>query len=251
MTRYHGGKQRIGKEIAEIIADVSLDIEDDYEFTIKGYCEPFCGMLGVYQHIPKLFEENHPPLKYKAGDTNESVIKMWKASQRGWKPPTSCSKTKFTQLKHNNTSSAEKGFIGHTCTFRGVFFDGYFNWPNSTIKNNSIKVSKIGSEMSNVKFSSGSYNQFSNLKNFVIYCDPPYANTEQRYYKGIGYTNRLSFDSEAFWNWCRKMSKDNIVFISEYKAPRDFINVFSSSHKITGTPGTLGKKRVEKLFLMY
>lgn len=43
MTAYHGGKQRIGKEIATVIADMTQDV------TIKGYCEPFCGMLGVYQ----------------------------------------------------------------------------------------------------------------------------------------------------------------------------------------------------------
>ena len=33
-------------------------------------CEPFCGMLGVYQHIPSLFdEEGLANLKYLAGDT--------------------------------------------------------------------------------------------------------------------------------------------------------------------------------------
>ena len=84
MTRYHGGKQRIGKEIANTIFDISTDIEDETEFTIRGYCEPFCGMLGVYQHIPELFDDDDfPPLKYKAGDMNESVIKMWKAVQEG------------------------------------------------------------------------------------------------------------------------------------------------------------------------
>lgn len=47
MTCYNGGKQRIGKKLADIIYDESLDIEYEYDFTIKGYCEPFCGMLGV------------------------------------------------------------------------------------------------------------------------------------------------------------------------------------------------------------
>ena len=45
---YNGGKQRIGKRLSSIIAEESLDIEDEYDFTIKGYCEPFCGMLGVF-----------------------------------------------------------------------------------------------------------------------------------------------------------------------------------------------------------
>jgi hypothetical protein len=36
MTTYHGGKQRIGKELSKIIYDVSIDIEKIYEFDIKG-----------------------------------------------------------------------------------------------------------------------------------------------------------------------------------------------------------------------
>lgn len=55
MTAYHGGKQRLGKKLAEIIVDTSLDIVEDENWEIKGYCEPFCGMLGVYRHIPDFF----------------------------------------------------------------------------------------------------------------------------------------------------------------------------------------------------
>ena len=57
MTSYHGGKQRIGKQLAEIIVDESIGVVEGDEFDIKGYCEPFCGMLGVYRYIPGLFEE--------------------------------------------------------------------------------------------------------------------------------------------------------------------------------------------------
>ena len=77
MTSYHGGKQRIGKQIADIIVNESLDIADDENITIKGYCEPFCGMLGVYQHI--IYDEY---IKKLAGDTNKSVIMMWKKSTK-------------------------------------------------------------------------------------------------------------------------------------------------------------------------
>ena len=160
MTCYNGGKQRIGKRLSSIISEESLDIEDEYDFTIKGYCEPFCGMLGVYQHIPELFDNHVPKLKYKAGDINKSVIKMWDASQKG----------------------------------------------------------------------------------YIIYCDPPYPNT---YYKHYG---KVNFDHDDFWNWCRKMSKDNIVFVSSYTAPKDFEEIFSSTHKLTGVVASGSKKRVEKLF---
>ena len=52
MTLYAGGKKRIGEEIANVIYDIS----NESNFKIKGYCEPFCGMMGVYQHIPELWK---------------------------------------------------------------------------------------------------------------------------------------------------------------------------------------------------
>ena len=85
MTWYHGGKQRIGKKLSEIIVEASYDISNEENLTIKGYCEPFCGMLGVYRHIPKQLENKfEKKLTYKAGDVNKSVIMMWKDVQKGW-----------------------------------------------------------------------------------------------------------------------------------------------------------------------
>ena len=54
-----------------------------------------------------------------------------------------------------------------------------------------------------------------NLKNFVIYVDPPYQNTKQ-------YANATSFNYEEFWQTIRDWSKNNIVLISEQNAPEDF-----------------------------
>ena len=36
MTAYHGGKQRIGKQLAEVIVEESLNIAKDKGWTIKG-----------------------------------------------------------------------------------------------------------------------------------------------------------------------------------------------------------------------
>jgi hypothetical protein len=106
MTSYHGGKQRLGKQLAEIIVDTSLDIAEEEDFDIVGYCEPFCGMLGVYRHIPEFFEEeSYDNLTYLAGDGNGSVIKMWKAAQNGWKPPTICSEKTYNKLKNSPDSA--------------------------------------------------------------------------------------------------------------------------------------------------
>ena len=48
----------------------------------------------------------------------------------------------------------------------------------------------------------------------IVYADPPYANTTT--YQG------QKFDSEAFWEYMRQISKHNQVFISEQTAPDDF-----------------------------
>ena len=72
MTSYSGGKQKIGQRIAEKIYNESIKILQNEEFKIEGYAEPFCGMMGVFHHIPELFNKN------KANDINESVLEMWK-----------------------------------------------------------------------------------------------------------------------------------------------------------------------------
>lgn len=153
-----------------------MDIIEDEGWEIKGYCEPFCGMLGVYQHIPELFEEEGLKLKYKAGDTNKSVIMMWNKAKKGWKPPTNITEKRYNKLK-NSPPSAEKGYVGHQYSFGSQFFKGYA--PKYGTKSNFLNVaqnvSNIGKLMNdyNVVFKDGSYTQYSNLKNYVIYCDPP------------------------------------------------------------------------------
>jgi len=254
MTSYHGGKQRIGKQLAEVIVNKSLNIAHsvDKGWTIKGYCEPFCGMLGVYQHIPELFKEEGLFLKkYKAGDTNKSVIMMWEDAKRGWEPPTTMTEKKYNKLK-DGPDSAVKCFVGHQYSFGGQYFKGYShkygktgNYPRTRarIKNTARKMSKT-------VFKHGSYTQYSNLKDYVIYCDPPYNNSHQ-WYREEG-----TFDSKEFFEWCRKMSEHNIVFVTEYKAPRDFEKVWSKNIKMTGkmVSQKYGKGsytlRVENLYLV-
>ena len=243
MTSYHGGKQRIGSKIADTISRISTGISTEENFKIKGYCEPFCGMLGVYRYIPSLFQNKS--LKYLAGDTNQDVILMWKRTQKGWKPPTTCTKVEYNSLKDSKRKSALRGYIGHQYSFGGQYFMGYAPDYGKKIDSSfaSQNVTAIAKELKKVKFTYGDYTQFNNLSGFIIYCDPPYEGTSQRY-------KNLDFDIDEFWNWCREMSQDNIVFVSGYFAPRDFEKVFSSSHKLTGDIKSKNKKRTENLYVI-
>jgi DNA adenine methylase len=201
-----------------------LHISEDEGRTIKGYCEPFCGMLGVYQHIPELYkEEGLGKLKYKAGDTNKSVIMMWNAAKKGWKPSTKIvSKKKFLQLKYDGKSSAEKGYIGHYYGYMGKYFQPFDNRHSLTSRKKiSQKISAIGKKLKNVSFSNGSYTRYSNLKDYVIYCDPPYKK-QAHYYTESG-EHVEKFDHSKFWEWCRKMAENNIVFVSAVMKEKLFL----------------------------
>jgi DNA adenine methylase len=225
---FHGGKQRTGEEIADAVHEISVNIEEDEGFKIKGYCEPFCGMLGVYKHIPELFEGHKPKLRYKAGDINASLIAMWQAAQKGWKPPIrEIKQNEFDKLSGNGKVSREKGYIGHFYGYRGMYFKPFRKRDvKAKRQETSDNVRAIAQDLKNVSFSSGFYTQFSRLRGYVIYCDPPYA-VQSHYYDE--HDGHRTFDHDAFWEWCRRMSENNIVFVSEYSAPNDFEEVWNRS----------------------
>lgn len=241
MTSFHGGKQRIGKKIANVIYENTKDIDN-----IVGYCEPFCGMLGVYRHIPELIGNS---VNYIGGDKNKSVILMWGKAQHGWIPPTSCTEDEFNRLKLEN-SCAEKGFIGHQFSYGSQYFVGfsgkYGGETEQPVASNRVVI--IAKTLKNIKLTSGSYTQFSHLENHIIYCDPPYDSTTNRY-SGDDNIN-WKFDHKTFRKWCTTMfSKGNVVFVSEYKNISNAKLVFESKHKLTGK-NPKSRKRIEKLFML-
>tara|TARA_B110000261_G_C12938236_1_gene299332 strand:- start:12 stop:767 length:756 start_codon:yes stop_codon:yes gene_type:complete len=250
MTAYHGGKQRIGKQLAEIIVDTSIEIAEEENFNIIGYCEPFCGMLGVYKHIPELFEEEeYDNLKYLAGDINESVIKMWKAAQKGWNPPITSSKQEYEKFKKSKTSSPKKGFVGHACSFGGIYLSSYQSSRCKYLQSSSQKVKKISKTLYDLKLKSGVYEQFSKLKGFIIYCDPPYKNENNK--NNNYYTEDkvlIKFNHDKFWEWCTKLSKHNIVLVSEFSAPKNTKKI-KNFKSIIGSKGNYGKQ-TENLYLV-
>lgn len=73
----------------------------------------------------------------------------------------------------------------------------------------------------------------------VVYCDPPYDGTD-------GYGSS-PFDSSAFWEWCR--SRSYPVYVSEYKAPEDFVSIWSKEKRSPYCSITITAPRTEHLFL--
>jgi DNA adenine methylase len=242
MARYHGGKQLNGRRLATYMLEFLSE-----GATYDGYCEPFCGMLGVYRHMYPALDSDANQKFFLAGDINASVIEMWKKAQTGWTPPATCSESDFMKMKYDGQVSAEKGFLGHQLSFGGVYFASYIGRYGGQIYHASAanKVQELATAMPKIKFETCPYEDYSHLKNFIIYCDPPYKGTTQRYQNEQ--RQGLSFDHEQFWDWVRRMSTDNIVFVSEYASPNDFVNIADEfSKKAIDGKHT---KDTEKLFV--
>ena len=78
---------------------------------------------------------------------------------------------------------------------------------------------------------------------YVIYCDPPYKDTTKYSTKGFPY--------EEFYDWCRVMSKNNIVLISEYSMPNDFKCIWKKESKVNFDSNRKNSdKRIERLFTL-
>ena len=101
-------------------------------------------------------------------------------------------------------------------------------------KNGSLKIEKITSK---------GYENFSDIKNSILYLDPPYELTKN-YYK-------FEFDSKKFYDWVLEMSKNNIVLISSYEISEErFEEVYSFDKARSTLQSGCHKSKCEKLFMV-
>lgn len=169
---------------------------------------------------------------------------MLKEIKKGWVPPRSCSKKKYEQFRDSSVSCAEHGFYGFACAYSGIFYAGYRIKSGERNFFNTFRSSLINMRpaLQNVKFTGQSYDKL-HPKGMTIYCDSPYTDNS------FGTKHFDDFDFDHFWQTMRKWSKDNLVFISEYQAPDDFVCVWEKMMKSGFNGDGNRKKRVEKLFM--
>ena len=234
--KYMGSKSRISKQVAPIIQRY-ID-----ENKITKYIEPFVGGSNMIEHI-KCNE------KY-GYDNNEYLIEFWKQIQNGWNPleVIDMSKDFYTEVKDNKEKFPKQivALCGFCATYNAKWFGGYAgiahtkigtdrNYYDEAVRN----VLKQAENIKDVFYDCVDYKSI-NVKNAVIYCDPPYANTTK--YKD-------DFNHDEYWNWVRKMSKNNIVLCSEYNAPDDFDCIWSKELTTTLDKNSRSKA-IEKLFMI-
>ena len=226
---YMGSKNRIAKELIPII---TKDLKPN-----QWYVEPFVGGANMIDKI------EHP---YKLGaDNNKYLIALLEAVQNGQELPEHITKDEYIAVKTNKDNYPDwyVGFVGFVCSFRGKFFGGYSGYctTKTGIQRNYIKESInniLKQNLDGIKLVCSSYDALDIPANSIIYCDPPYNGTTK--YKD-------SFDSDAFWQWCRDKAKEgHTVYVSEYNAPEDFKCIWEK--QINSNLGGTSKTATEKLF---
>lgn len=233
--KYMGSKARISKELAPMFNDIIK------KHNIKTYIEPFVGGANMIDKIE---------CETKIGiDNNYYLISMWKALQSGWEPPLHITEEEYYHVRDNKDKYPPYyvALVGFCASFGAKWFGGYArsNKPDGTPRNMSNEaIRNILKQLPNVmdvEFICDDYRNLKDVKNALIYCDPPYANTTK-------YKN--DFNHDEFWNWVRKISKNNIVLVSEYNAPNDFDCIWSKEVKtLISSQVDKRKKDVERLFI--
>ena len=225
--QYFGGKQRISKQIVEVL--------NEYRKGNQPLVEPFVGGCNI---ISKMSGERY------CYDINEYLIEMYKAIQNGWTPPAIITEEEYDYIRNNKDKDKPlTGFVGIGCSYSGKWFGGYAR--NKTGRNYCLNahnsILKQLNEIRDIKFDCKDYKELE-FDGCLIYCDPPYKDTTK--YPIIG-----EFNTEEFWNVMRNWSKNNTVIISEYEAPYDF-ECIKEIHTKTDIRNSDGKRenRVERLF---
>jgi site-specific DNA-adenine methylase len=188
--------------------------------------------------------------KRQAYDINKDLILLFKALKKHEIPLNlkMLSKKEYLELKNSKTHSPLRAIAGILYSFSGGWFNSYC--PTSGFPDNRNYVQEGYRSLNSmipiikqIKFDSKDYRKLV-PKNCIIYCDPPYKNTCQKYAE-----SGSEFDTEEFWDIMRSWSIHNIVFVSELHAPSDFKCIwkksYSSSVNYHGT-----SDRVEKLFVI-
>ena len=100
------------------------------------------------------------------------------------------------------------------------------------------RLQRLQSQNAQIVASADDYCNYVYQDGDVVYCDPPYENTDK-------YT--VDFDNEGFWQWCR--TRDFPIYVSEYRAPEDFISVWSKEKRRLFSSSNLSANAIEHLFL--
>lgn len=229
-----GSKNRIAKHLLPIM------LAECEKHGITKWVEPFVGGANMIDKVPDTFERVGYDLNdhviYALIDIRDNVEIL----------PDSVSEEEYKSF-YNKPAESVSSLVRFGASFGGKFENGFArgkkengdprNYWQET-KRNAIKQSP---KIQNVQFICDSYENLD-FESCLIYCDPPYQGTS-------GYKTG-AFNHAKFFEWCRQQAKNNVVFVSEYNAPDDFIEVWRGEIKtnFASQRKTATHNAVEKLF---
>ena len=210
------------------------------QFDSMHFVEPFCG----YCHITHAIRGKR---SYQISDNEPLLICLLQAIQRGDALPP-IDKSEYQTLKHQLEITLKRAVAAYQYSFNGKRFGGfthYYKRPNGRIDNMVASRAKHYARLHASKaFHSATITcrDYRSLcpRDSLVYLDPPYADC----------TNYgTTFDSTELWRIAEEWSKVNIVFVSEYTAPRGWTVVASKPKQVTLAGGHKQSMRLEKLFI--
>lgn len=239
---YQGSKNKIAKYIVPIIQKYI----DDNNITV--YVEPFCGGANIIDKIQ---------CKTKiASDYNEDLIALLKYAQKDNElsiAPEECTFEHYSDVRENRKQCTNKyskeytALIGYCASYGGRYYDGGYGRDSKggrSIYNERLKnLKEQAHSLKDIHFFCRDYKDYLSfdIKNALFYLDPPYKGTKQYSKQNINY--------DEFYDFCRNLSKNNIVIISEYNMPDDFECIWEKERKVLQKSNrVIGDKAVEKLF---
>ena len=240
--KYVGSKNRLSKELTPIIQSY---INED----TKMYIEPFVGGANMIDKIQ---------CNKRIGcDIHKQLIELLKyARDYSDLLPLHISEEEYNNVKNNKDNYEDwyLGLVGFCTSYSAKYFGGYarsFKADGVTsrdMSNEAIRnLKKQAPNLKGIEFYNCSFLDLpkDKINNCVIYCDHPYRGT-------IKYKTE-EFPYEEFYQWCRDMSKNNTVLISEYSMPDDFTCIWEKEAKCLISANKKNNdnknKRIEKLYI--
>ena len=183
---------------------------------------------------------------YKASDNNELLICLLKGIQSKKRLPT-IDETRYRALRTRDTVDFPSAVAAFAYSYNGKEWGGFTDkyYRNGRYHSYSEERKRYYKQLAQNKTFSKTILRLCDYtdlkpKNALVYCDPPYRGTTQ-------YGD--NFDSAEFWDVMREWSEDNIVLVSEYTAPRDFVVVASRQKTMSLSGEGNGGKRRERLYV--
>jgi DNA adenine methylase len=167
--------------------------------------------------------------------------------------PKICSKEHYMDVRENRKAGGGKyskeytALIGYCASFGGKYYNGGFGQVRTGKRNiyyeRVINLRKQAISLKNISFMSCDYNYFKDVKNCLLYLDPPY--------KGTSNYAKSCMNYDHFYKFCHDIAQNNFVIISEYDMPsEEFKCIWQKERTVCQDANrTNGQKATEKLFI--